>query len=480
MNFISKIKIVIFTIISFIRLDAQKLEPQFDSMIILQPERMLDQRISRQEIINWNNKMLEKAKKNNYQKGIIWANINLGIQYYNLAKPDISLKHLNAAKKLADEISADVETYAKIYQEFSQVYYTLGLLDISMKYNAKALYWGNKIPKSSYKNRFLNFAYNSRAGSFTNIQSDSALYYYHKSASVFVSPTTYSGIADYYIRKNIHLDSAKFYLNKAEALFKAQKDVNPYSLSVLYYRYGLLHAKDNRNDEVIKFLEKSLLYASNGKNRQHLLNVYNLLAETYNKTGDIDKEKKILDEYKKFNESYKDAQAKSVQITIENLEKELTKKENKPTSNIFIYFLFLALLIGLASVFYFIRNKKVPISEENIVLEEHIESINDNVKPIVTLDDLYESAKTRDPNFYTKFQNLYPDFFKNISEINSEIQKNELHLLAYIYLNFETKEIADILFLSPKTIQNKKHNIRKKLNIQSSEDLYIWLKSFYQ
>ena len=146
----------------------------------------------------------------------------------------------------------------------------------------------------------------------------------------------------------------------------------------------------------------------------------------------------------------------------------------------FIYFLFLALLIGLASVFYFIRNKKVPISEENIVLEEHIESINDNVKPIVTLDDLYESAKTRDPNFYTKFQNLYPDFFKNISEINSEIQKNELHLLAYIYLNFETKEIADILFLSPKTIQNKKHNIRKKLNIQSSEDLYIWLKSFYQ
>lgn len=480
MNFIFKIKIIILIIISSIRLDAQEFKSQFDSLIILESERMLDQHISRQEIINWNNKMLEKAKKNNYQKGIIWANVNLGIQYYNLAKPDISLKHLNVAKELADEISADVETYAKIYQEFSQVYYTLGLLDISRKYNAKALFYGGKIPESNYKNRFLSFVYNSRAGAFKNIRSDSALYYYHKSASVFVSPTTYSGIAGYYIKRNIHLDSAKFYLNKAEAIFKTQKNVNPYSLSVLYYHYAHLYTKDDKNDEAIKFLEKSLSYASNGKNRQHLLNIYNLLAKTYNKTGDFDKEKKILEEYKKFNESYKDVQAKSVQITIENLEKELSKKENKTTNNIFIYSSFLVLLVGLLSFFYFKRNKKASVSEENIVLEEYLESIDDKIKPTITLDELYQSAKNRDPNFHTKFQNLYPNFFKNISEINPEIQKNELHLLAYIYLNFETKEIADILFLSPKTIQNKKHNIRKKLNIQSSENLYIWLKSFYQ
>lgn len=480
MNFIFKLKIIILIIIFSGNLNSQTTNSEFDSLIILQPDKMMDQNISRQKIINWNMKMLEKAKKNNYIKGIIWAKANICGQYHNLAKPDLSLKYINEAKILADDISADNETYAKVYFEFSRTYYTLGLFDLSLKYNSRGMYYGKKIEDSKYKKDFLGKVYNVRALNLIQTKSDSVLYYLHRYAKTSQSLRSYADLGNYYINIHQNLDSAKIYLNKAETIYFKNKRVNNYTLSVLYYYFGCLYSKENKNAEAIKYLEKSLLYASSGKNRQHLLGLYNLLAVTYRKIGDIDKEKNILEEYKKFNESYKDAQAKSVQITIENLEKELTKKENKPTSNILIYFLFLALLIGLASVFYFIRNKKVPISEENIVLEDHTESIDANIKPIVTLDDLYESAKTRDPNFYTKFQNLYPDFFKNISEINSEIQKNELHLLAYIYLNFETKELADILFLSPKTIQNKKHNIRKKLNIQSSEDLYIWLKSFYQ
>ncbi|SEF61547.1 regulatory protein, luxR family [Halpernia humi] len=112
---------------------------------------------------------------------------------------------------------------------------------------------------------------------------------------------------------------------------------------------------------------------------------------------------------------------------------------------------------------------------------DHIdkEFIEESMK-MEDIDILYTSAKSRDPNFYNKFQNFYPNFFKNLTKLNADLQKNELHILAFIYLNFETKEIAEILFLSPKTIQNKKYNIRKKLNIKSKEDIYIWLKTFYQ
>lgn len=469
---------LLFLLLVFLNLKAQKDNSQFDSLIIKQPEKMLSQNISRPKIINWNLEMLNKAKREGYQKGIIWAKINLGIQYYNLAKPDISLKYLNEAKILADDISADNETYAKIFQEFSQVYFTLGLYDISLKYNSKGIYYGKMIMQNNYKKWFLSFAYNSRAGALLENKQDSSLFYLHKSASVFVSPTTYSAIAGYYIKKDVHLDSAKLYLNKAEIIFNEIKNVNPYNFSVLYYRYACLFAKDNRNDDAIRFLEKSLSYASNGKNRQHLLNVYNLLATTYRKVGDVDKEKKILEEYKKFNDFYKDTQAKSVDFTIRNLEQELLQKENTKNKKKLIYSaVFLILMFGLLYFMYFKNKNKISDQKH---LSDEIVKVKSETKSANAIDELYESAKSRSPNFHNQFQNLYPDFFKNLTELNSDLQKNELHILAYIYLNFETKEIADILFLSPKTIQNKKHNIRKKLNIQSTEDMYVWLKTFYQ
>jgi DNA-binding NarL/FixJ family response regulator len=94
-----------------------------------------------------------------------------------------------------------------------------------------------------------------------------------------------------------------------------------------------------------------------------------------------------------------------------------------------------------------------------------------------SFDEIINLAKENHPNFYTRFQEVYPDFQRKILEINSTLQNSELILLAYIYLNFETKEIADYLFKSPKTIQNRKHNLRKKLQIPSSIDFYVWLRT---
>ncbi|WP_228410164.1 tetratricopeptide repeat protein [Chryseobacterium viscerum] len=427
-------------------------------------------------------KMLKTAEKKGYQKGVIWGNINLATQYYNLAKPDLSLRHLNLAKKIADQISTDPETYAKIYSEFAQVYYTLGVFDISKRYNSKAIKYGETIKSSHYKKKFLSYLYNSRAGALIDTGSDSAIYYFHKSASLYENPGSYCGIAGCYTKKNNHLDSAKFYLDKADIILKKSKQVSSYRWAVLYLRYASLYSKYNRNKEVIKFLKKSLSYSSNGKNRQYLLEVYDLLAESYRKTGDIENQKNVLGVYKKFNESYKDAQAKSTQITIESLEKELSEKEDKRTFNRIAYsWAFILSGTVLFVIYRKRRNEKIFFSKEKSISENsNIQSLYKAPSSAIVFENLYNLAKDRDPNFIIQFQNLYPNFFKNILEINSKMQKNELHLLAYVYLNFTTKEIAEILFLSPKTIQNKKHSVRKKLNIKSSDDLYIWLEAFYQ
>lgn len=248
--------IKVFFLLFFIFLPSQKKDPRFDSLLIKQAEKMLSNNVSRQKIIMWNIQMLKKAEKEQYKKGVIWANINLGVQYYNLSKPDISINYLNTAKKLADAISADQETYAKIYQEFSQVYFTMGLYDISLKYSYKAKHYGEKLIETPYKHSFLSYAYRTRSNILLKTKKDSSLHYIHKAISTFENPSNYSILANYYIQKNIHIDSAKIYLIKAEKMYHNSKNVNKYNLSVLYYFFGNLSLKEKKYEEAIAFLEK--------------------------------------------------------------------------------------------------------------------------------------------------------------------------------------------------------------------------------
>lgn len=458
---------------------SQKIDRIFDSVIINKPMSMLNENVSRENIIKWNQQMLKKAEENNYPRGIALLYINLATQNYHLGKPEVSLEYLNKAKKIAKSTDFDPVIYARLNQEFAQVYYTMGLFEISMNYNAKAIYYAKKSEKNTQNSKFLNYVYISRAASLGNTKKDSCLYYAHKAIYHYRNPNSYGYLANYYITNKTHLDSAKYYLDKAELIFKKTKISNMYYLSVLNYYYGKLYLAEKKYEKAIDYLEKALSLASNGKNRQHLIGVYDDLATAYQKTGNFEKERKLLDDYKKFNDSYRESFTKSVEKTLLNIQEDKENESTRWTKNYFIFgtFGFSAFIFILYRFSRKNKHKSEEKKQEKYTLSSNskiIEKTIDN-SPIITIDTLYKSAKLRDPNFNTKFQTLYPNFVKKLLDINPSLQNSEIHLLMYIYLKFETKEIAEILFLSPKTIQNRKYNIRKKLNIPTNKDIYIWL-----
>ncbi|MFD1771621.1 helix-turn-helix transcriptional regulator [Sphingobacterium suaedae] len=104
-----------------------------------------------------------------------------------------------------------------------------------------------------------------------------------------------------------------------------------------------------------------------------------------------------------------------------------------------------------------------------------VQNLNAHDHP--TFEEILNLAKGNHANFFARFQQYYPSFQSNLLQINPNLQNSELTLLAYIYLNFQTKEIAAYTFKSPKTIQNRKHLLRKKLRIASNEDIYVWLRA---
>jgi len=73
--------------------------------------------------------------------------------------------------------------------------------------------------------------------------------------------------------------------------------------------------------------------------------------------------------------------------------------------------------------------------------------------------------------FKSIFQNVYPNFFKNFKIRSINYSQGDLKLAALVRLNFNTKEIAEILVISPDSVRKSKYRLRKKMNFTSEEEL---------
>ena len=74
-------------------------------------------------------------------------------------------------------------------------------------------------------------------------------------------------------------------------------------------------------------------------------------------------------------------------------------------------------------------------------------------------------------NFIQYFEQVHKDFSANIKRKYPEITSNELRLLALLKMNLSSKEIANILNISPEGIKKARYRLRKKLNITTEESL---------
>jgi DNA-binding CsgD family transcriptional regulator len=66
-------------------------------------------------------------------------------------------------------------------------------------------------------------------------------------------------------------------------------------------------------------------------------------------------------------------------------------------------------------------------------------------------------------------------FFKVLKERYPELTSNDLRLCSYLKLNFNSKEIARLLNISPRSVEISRHRLRKKLNLRSEQNLFDFL-----
>lgn len=265
----------------------------------------------------------------------------------------------------------------------------------------------------------------------------------------------YSNIANIYLFTNI--DSASYYVEKSEKLSKG-KFVDENITGANYFIKGkVLQEHDSLDSALKNYLKAYEILNKTGDelNKKPLFEGLIYIYENLNKKDSVLIFKNKLSEFEKNNLESK-----------YNSLKEIVKKENKaPTKNNYLIWGIVAISIIVIAILFMYLYKKTKSKNEQI---------NPDEKLATQYDALVEMIKTDDPSFMTNFEYIYPDFRSKLLSINPELTATEIKFCALLKMNLSTKQIAQYTFIETRTVQNKKHRIRKKLEIAKNTDTYNW------
>ncbi|MCL1656173.1 hypothetical protein M2T79_06165 [Elizabethkingia miricola] len=237
---------------------------------------------------------------------------------------------------------------------------------------------------------------------------------------------------------------------------------------------GDIEKKKKNYTKAIEAYNAALKDAGQYQRKYGEMQIYDQIAECYHELKDYKNESLYLDKSKRLNTGI-DIDEKA---TAGEVLKQATKNESGETSFLnstkFYYIIAIPFLIVLLVII--LRRKTTKTNTVDVIAEKSIENEDDTEKlDHETLNLLINLAEEDDPSFYFKFNDIFPDFSENLLKISPKLTQSDLEYCAMMKLNFDTKKIASIKRLSIGAVESKKYRIRKKLDISTEENIYIWL-----
>lgn len=103
---------------------------------------------------------------------------------------------------------------------------------------------------------------------------------------------------------------------------------------------------------------------------------------------------------------------------------------------------------------------------------------DDKSKDIIRMLDEHLESEQDWESFVEVFNNVHDDFFKKLQVRFGKLTPGDLKLAAYLRLNLSTKEIAPLLNISVRGVENKRYRLRKKMNLPDDVNLTEFMINF--
>ncbi|AZB04538.1 hypothetical protein EG341_11540 [Chryseobacterium lactis] len=461
-----------------------------DKLTINEIDRLLYQtsgavtiKLSNEEVIRLNQKIIQVAEKKGYSKGEALGYVNIGNHLWLMGQYENAIKALSNAEKKAKGLD-DPFLFAKINQEYAQVYYRIKLFDIALQRNATAISYA----RQNGDKGFLNYVYASRAIYFESLdKKDSVLAYYYKANNADPTPLGYTNIAEYYINNGKNTDSAEVNFQKAFRLLETNKfKDNIYEKAATFDNYaGLLTLKKDYQNALLKYDAAEKL-ARQAEKPFILLNIYRSKANVYHKLNDTKAEQAYLLRYTVLKDSIDKETDRGVNRSVTNIIEQNEKEISNSNRKEWILIVSLTLAGVILSLFIFFHQKrkqrrkeidieKKIIEKDHIIHKKDLETNELKLKINESFEHVVHLAKTNSPEFIKRFEEVYPEHYHKLQNIEPKLLNTEIKFCAMLYLNFSTKDIAEYTYVTIKTVQHRKFRLRKKLSIPSEADINDWI-----
>lgn len=113
------------------------------------------------------------------------------------------------------------------------------------------------------------------------------------------------------------------------------------------------------------------------------------------------------------------------------------------------------------------------LEQKNTFINELKEKIKDKKAP--GMDMILKEEQFADNDFASVqdiIKNVHPHFFKKLAEVSkSKLSNQDIRYAAYIYLNMDNQQIANILKVDSNTVRKTKHRLKTKLGLEKNQDL---------
>ncbi len=105
-------------------------------------------------------------------------------------------------------------------------------------------------------------------------------------------------------------------------------------------------------------------------------------------------------------------------------------------------------------------------------IQKILKNTDDNLRN--TIMQLVNSSKNLDKDWEqlkTHFEQVHPDFFTTLKNKYPSLTNYDLRMAAYLKINLSTKEIAQMLNITPGAVSKSRQRLRKKLKTKSHQEL---------